>query len=260
MAWMPGALRKVIPASNYSSTTAPSIGAVVHVIVGSANSAIAEFQTPGAQLSAHFVVSGPGDPYADGTIFQMLDTQFCAYAQAAGNYPPTKYTAIETSGQPEAPMSAAQEAAVARIIAWDAQTQGYPITGPVAHGQPGVTGHCNPDGTPDPAWGNHSCPGGPRLDQLPAIIAAARPAPPPAPTPLDPELEIIMSLATSNIDALNFVIRDKWATYRTDTLSIPALEYLQAVYNQKGLDATLACIIDTASQQGKLRPQFAGAA
>lgn len=177
MAWMPGALRKVIPSSNYSASSAPSIGAVVHVIVGSADSAIAEFQTPGSQLSAHFVVTGPGDPYPDGTIFQMLDSTFCAYAQAAGNYPPTKYTAIETSGQPDVPMSAAQEAAVAAIVAWDANAQGYPLTGPVAHGQRGVTSHCNPDGSPDPAWGNHSCPGGPRLAQIPAIIALAKGTP-----------------------------------------------------------------------------------
>ena len=85
---------------------------------------------------------------------------------------------------------------------------------------------------------------------------------PPAPTTvsLDPYLELIVSLATSSTDALNFVIRDKWAMYRTDTLTVPALVYLQAVYAQKGLDATLACLIDTAQVQGKLRPQFAGAA
>ena len=90
---------------------------------------------------------------------------------------------------------------------------------------------------------------------------APKPVPNPVPSiPLAPDLELIVSLATSPADALNFVIRDKWATYRTDTLTVPALQYVQAVYNQHGLDATLAFIIDNATVTRHLRPQFVGAA
>lgn len=90
--------------------------------------------------------------------------------------------------------------------------------------------------------------------------------PPVPPTPssfLDPYLEIVMSLASSPTDALNVFIRNAWATYRSDTLSVLALEYLQAGYNgpwKGSLDFVLACIIDTATEQGHLRPMFAGAA
>ena len=87
----------------------------------------------------------------------------------------------------------------------------------------------------------------------------------PTPTvqPSDPYLELIMALASSPTDALNVFIRDKWAQYRTDTLTVPALQYLQAGYNgpwHGSLDFVLACIIDTATTSGHLRPMFAGAA
>ena len=88
------------PASNYSpysQNPGPKICFVTHVIVGSAQSAIGEFLTPGKQLSAHFVVD------FDGTIYQILDTNDCAYAQAAGNYPPIAGIAIEFAGTPDVP-------------------------------------------------------------------------------------------------------------------------------------------------------------
>ena len=174
MARFPGALFVgPIPSSNYSANGTPKIGGIVHVIQGSARSALSEFKTPGVQLSAHFIVAGPGDAWPDGTILQVLDTDLVAFAQEAGNWPPIAYTAIEFAGFTTFPMSAAQMASGAAILAWDAKTHGYPLTGPVAHGQPGITSHCNPDGTPDPAFGDHPCPGLIRLAQIPAMIALA---------------------------------------------------------------------------------------
>ena len=91
-------------------------------------------------------------------------------------------------------------------------------------------------------------------------------APTPPPTPsvsLDPLLELIVSLSSSPTDALNVFIRNAWATYRSDTLSVPALEYLHAGYNGPwagSLDFVLATIIDTATETKHLRPAFAGAA
>ena len=79
----------------------------------------------------------------------------------------------------------------------------------------------------------------------------------------DPDLELLMSLAASPTDAFNVYVRDKWATYRSDPLTPAATQYLAAGYAgpwHGSLDAVLACIIDTATIQGHLRPQYAGAA
>lgn len=166
-----------VPATNFSTQAGPKIGQVCHVIVGTAASAVAEFQTPGKQLSAHFVVCGPGDVWPDGTILQLLDTDDCCYAQGAGNYPPTAYIGVENAGVPTTAMSAAQIAANARILSWAAGVHGFPVRGPVEHGTPGLTPHCHPNGTPDPAWGNHTCPGPLRLAQMSEIVAQAQPQP-----------------------------------------------------------------------------------
>ena len=177
-----------LPTSNYAPGPSPKIGIVHHVIVGSESSADGEFHGPGAQLSAHFIVAGPGDTDPDGTVIQLLDTDDDCYAQEAGNYPPTAYIAVETSGITTTPLSPAQCESLAQLDAWASETHGFPLNGPVPHGTPGVTGHCNPDGTPDPAWGNHPCPGPIRLAQIPGIIARARalsiPVPPKPPAPV----------------------------------------------------------------------------
>lgn len=174
MALMPGAeYVGPIPSTNYSTNGAPKIGTATHDVEGSASSALGEFRTSGVKLSAHFIVAGPNDAWPDGHILQVLDTDLAAYAQAAGNYPPTSYIAIEFAGYTTTPMSAAQMASGARIDAWASGVHHFPLVGPVAHGQPGCTTHCNPDGTPDPNWGNHPCPGPIRLAQVPQMVAMA---------------------------------------------------------------------------------------
>lgn len=188
MALMPGAVQVgPIPASNFATGGTPKIGEVTHVIVGSGSSALGEFRSAGAELSAHFIVCGPNDGWPDGTILQVLDTDLCAYAQEAGNYVPTCYIATEYAGDVTFAMSDAQMAAGAKIKAWAAQTHGFPLTGPVAHGQPGCTTHCNPDGSPDPNWGNHPCPGPIRLAQIPQMIAMAKGQ---TPAPKPPEVTV----------------------------------------------------------------------
>ena len=183
MARFPKAIwRGPIPATNYSPGPTAKIGVCHHVIVGGSESAINEFHASGAQLSAHFVVAGIADRDPDGTIIQLLDTDAISYAQMQGN---TAYISVETSGQPSTPMTAAQCEALAQIDAWASITHNFPLNGPVAHGTPGITAHCNPDGTADPTWGNHSCPGPLRLAQIPGVVARARalaiPVPPPPP-------------------------------------------------------------------------------
>ena len=175
MAYMPGAtLVLTVAAGNFSPEVTKKIGTVTHVVVGTASSAIAEFETAGTQLSAHFVIAGPDDPhYGDGQIIQMLDTDVVCYAQGAGNWAPTSYIAKEFGGLPTTPMSANQLEASAQIDAWASKVHGFPLVGIVSHGTTGCTTHCNPNGTPDPAWGNHVCPGPIRLAQVPGVIARA---------------------------------------------------------------------------------------
>ncbi len=86
---------------------------------------------------------------------------------------------------------------------------------------------------------------------------------PPSPPADTDHMEALMTLAASKQDALNAQIRDWWATYRSDPLTPAAVQYLTAGYDGPwagSIDAVLACIIDTATTQGHLRPQFAGAA
>jgi hypothetical protein len=196
MALYPGAIwRGPIPSSNFSTNPGRKIGIVNHVIVGSAGSAINEFRSPGAQLSAHFVID------FDGTIYQLLDTNFCCYAQEAGNYPPTAYVAIEYAGDPSTPMTNAQVLSGAAVTRWAALAHAFPIVGVVSHGTPGVAAHCNPNGSADPNWGNHSCPGTIRLAQLPGLIwlaAQGSPTPTPTPTPVpSPVSKWSLNMATS---------------------------------------------------------------
>lgn len=89
---------------------------------------------------------------------------------------------------------------------------------------------------------------------------------PPAPKPTPPSagfdtdhMERLMTLAASKMDALNCQIREWWNLYRTDGLTIPAIQYLQAGYNgpwNGSIDFVQACIVDTARTAGKLKPEF----
>jgi hypothetical protein len=192
MPLMPGAeYVGPIPSTNYANSGGTKIGTATHVIVGSAGSALGEFQSQGAELSSHFIIVGPGERWPDGHILQVLDTDLCCYAQAAGNYAPTAYIAKEFAGDVGYPMSAAQLESSAQIDAWAATIYAFPLVGPVAHGQPGLIAHCNPDGSADPNYGNHVCPGPIRLAQIPGVAARARqiagqgPGPSPTPVPLN---------------------------------------------------------------------------
>ena len=173
--------RGPIPSTNFAPNGDPKIGLAVHVSQGSAQSALSTFSQVGAQKSSHLIVD------TDGTPYQILDTDLCCYAQAAGNYPPTAYIAVEFAGFDTDPMTNAQILTGAAILAWASSTHFFPIVGPVAHGSPGVIPHCNPDGTPDSNYGGHTCPGFIRLAQIPGMVYIAwlvqHPPTPPASFP-----------------------------------------------------------------------------
>jgi hypothetical protein len=164
--------------TNYSGPMGNIIGLCLHVQEGN-GSLYGWFNNPAAQVSSHLWAG------KDGALEQYLDPPSQkAWAQAAGN---PDYVSIETEGFVNEPLTDAQMLAVASVLSQAATAYSVPVTGPVAHGQPGFTQHCNPDGTPDPAWGNHSCPGPIRLAQMTSILALAHGSPvPPTPTPAPP--------------------------------------------------------------------------
>jgi hypothetical protein len=165
----PFAVQKPISV-NHGGTRSAHLGLVIHVQQGN-GSLFGFFDNPSAQVSAHFWCA------KDGTLEQYLDTSVVAWAEANGN---DSYTSCEFEGFDTEAMTGAQLATGARLADWLSAAEGWPVTGPVAHGQRGITPHANPDGTPDPSWGNHPCPGSIRIAQIPTIVtlAAAPPEPP----------------------------------------------------------------------------------
>lgn len=152
-------------ANNYGGPMGRIAGLVLHVQEGN-GSLYGWFNNPAAQVSAHFWCA------KDGRLEQYLDPPGQeAWAQAAGN---PNYLSVECEGFATEAMTPAQLASVAALLDWAAAAFSFPVAGPVAHGSAGFTQHCNLNGTPDPAWGNHPCPGPIRLGQEPAIVTLAR--------------------------------------------------------------------------------------
>ena len=172
-----------LPVKNHGGPMSAHLGLVLHVQQGSGSLA-GYFNNPASQVSAHFWCG------KDGTLQQYVDTNVTAWAEMAGN---VNYLSVETEGMDTEPLTPAQVSTLGRLLAWCASGYGFPLTGPVPHGTPGFTPHCNPNGTPDPAWGNHPCPGPIRLAQMGAILAAARPVP--TPPPSTKEYQIMDSVA-----------------------------------------------------------------
>lgn len=170
------------PVANHSGTLSSHLGLVVHVQVGD-GSCYGEFNNPASEASSTWQCM------KDGTLLQFVDADLVAWTEMAGNL---YYDSVETEGTPDEPFTDAQCATLARLIAWGHHTFGWPLQ-LVDHGQPGVTTHAHyPSGQPDPAWGDHPCPGSLRSGQLPAVLEQAmgianapRPVLPP-PTEEDP--------------------------------------------------------------------------
>ncbi len=72
--WMTGIPHVGIPHTNYSSGHTSRRAVVIHIIVGSANSAISKFKNPASQTSSHFVISKAG------AITQLVSVNDTAYA------------------------------------------------------------------------------------------------------------------------------------------------------------------------------------
>ena len=150
---------KWIPVQNHGGAMLGHNGLVLHVQVGNGSLA-GFFNNPASQVSAHFRASKTGQ------LEQYVDTDVIAWAQKNGN---SNYLSVETEGFPDEPMTEAQLELVANLLTWCAETYNFPIVGPVAHGARGFTQHCNLNGTPDPAWGNHPCPEPLRMAKCPKL-------------------------------------------------------------------------------------------
>ena len=152
------------PVSNHGGKMIAVNGLVLHVQVG-IGSLYGLFNNPTSQVSAHFWAA------KNGLIEQYVDTNIVAWAESNGN---PYYLSVETEGFPNEPLTPEQVSSVATLLRWSSDNYNFPITGPVPHGAKGFTPHCNPDGTPDPAWGGHPCPEAIRLGQMPQIISLAQ--------------------------------------------------------------------------------------
>ena len=141
-------------------------GVVMHTMVGQLEDAIAEFNNPAAQVSAHFGISQTGLIHQFGPIGRG----WVAWAEMLGNY--TWYSIEHADhGDTENPLTQAQMDASAQVVECLSSFAGFPLkvtnsvwgAGYGTHVMGGVE------------WGNHSCPGpGPRANQRYNIIYRAK--------------------------------------------------------------------------------------
>ena len=164
-----------IPTTNYrvGRTTPLNGGMVVHHVDGSLASADGEFKRYGSQKSAHYGVD------FDGSVVCWVDPDDTAYAACASNW--QGYIEVECasdSNDDNAPPTAAQIVSLGQI----AQFHGIPGHPVETMGGPGIGYHRQFPGDCNTHWGQTDCPGDGFVAAIPAICAAASPAPPPVPS------------------------------------------------------------------------------
>ena len=167
------------PVRNHGGRMGAHLGLILHVQAGNGGLS-GWFDNPAAKASSTWWVSKAG------TLEQYVDADLTAWAQGTGN---GEYNSVETEGYPTEPLTAVQEASLARLYAWGVTTYRWPLVTAETPGQAGFGWH----GMGGGAWGGHTgCPGDLRKNRRPAILAAAGgtiPAPAPTPEP-EPPLEV----------------------------------------------------------------------
>lgn len=188
--WMPGVSKIAVPASNFSVGNSGRKAAVLHIVEGSAGSALHEFTAP-TQKSSHFVVSNTG------AIWQLVSVLDTAYANGlsykAGHWidpegnvvnppwqgltppinPNFQTISIEREGYYQEQPSAAENAAVVRILQY--VHSAFPSLIPAWSFMQTLIGHCHISPV-----ARKNCPG-PHVDY--AGIAAAANGTPTPPVP-----------------------------------------------------------------------------
>lgn len=149
-----------LPSPNYTRAPVTPKFVVMHIQEGTQTGTNAWVQNPASQVSAHFAVA------KNGALYQYVDTDYRAWAEAAGN--PYGYS-IEHEGYSGDALTAQQIATDAKLIAW--LWGQYPTMPRVVtdnpNGDGGIIGH-GEGGVP---WGNHpQCPGAPILTQRQTVL------------------------------------------------------------------------------------------
>lgn len=159
----------------------PVRGVVEHVEAGTESGTDSWFHNPQAQASAHFGIA------KDGTVDQWVDTDDKAWAEATYN---PVFWSIETEGDANTPLTAAQIESFAHVFVWLANLDGIPFAVTDSPSGRGLITHGDLGG---PGGSHFGCPGDQRKAQRGQIIDRARSLvgqtppvatnPSPAPTP-----------------------------------------------------------------------------
>jgi hypothetical protein len=141
------------------------LGLVLHVMEGTLEGSDAWFRrvpvAPDTGSSAHFGLA------KDGRLWQWVDTADKAWAQAGGN---DSYVSVECEEKVGDTLTAAQLAALVRLVQWMHDRHGMPLVLANKPGDRGLGYHA----MGGVAWGNHPCPGPLIIAQRQAIIRAAQ--------------------------------------------------------------------------------------
>ena len=214
--WLPGA--RVHDLSGQGIGNGPFgtfgfLGVVLHVNVDEQGTP-ASFWGPGnpGQVCPNFQV------FKDGSVDQMLPINWQPWCQVDGN---NQYAAIETAGLPSEPLTDAQIAACARILAAYVHELGLRLAVVDVPGQRGLITHS----AGGASWGGHSCPGSIRAAQRGAIVAAAHELIAPAPPAVSDLLERIAMLpgAPAGLTYQQFVHDVAVAVWGVDAVPAPSV-------------------------------------
>lgn len=217
MARYPGAVWKPLSNNYNPGARTAQLGLILHVQAGNGELS-GWFSNPAAQASSTFWVSKTGE------VYQYMEAGTDkSWAQAAGN---GQYDSVETEGQPTEALTDAQVAALARLVRWEHEQFGMPLTVINTPGQSGFGWH----GMGGAAWGGHTgCPGDLRRAQMPRILALAQQGDTIAHTTSEEDdMQIVTSTAT----------KTQWLLTADGTLvGLPNPEYARVA--QKMVSGTL---------------------
>lgn len=178
-------------------------GLVLHIMQGTLSGTDSWFKNPRAQASAHFGID------QSGTIYQWVDTQDKAWAEAAGN---PYWISVELAGYSGKPATDAQLTSIAHLFAWLRSV--YPNIPAQVCDSPSGKG-LGWHGMGGQAWGGHlDCPGAPIKAQRQEIL---RRLPGHQPAPTSPGGFNVATLATIQhgdstklVRCLQAVLVDVW--------------------------------------------------
>lgn len=201
---LPGAVdRRPVPNKTPNGVSPPLLGVVMHITGSSYSAADGWFHNPSAKASAHLIID------LDGTIYQEVDFDDKAWAQASGN---PSYYSFETAGT-GGPLTKAQVLAFARAYAWLQHKDRFPFALAEAPGQRGLGWH----GMGGVAWGGHPyCPGEDRKNQRPLILQLAQGQQPSPPSEEDMSKNIFITTLSEGIFVTSGPTQMRWVQGRDD--------------------------------------------